>query len=378
MDKCLAIAGEDKADQVRSACETLVKGDLLVVAGEVHNPGESPDYEKVAKQVARDVGYVSPELGFDPDNCRFVNGITEQSSDIAEGVGKKEVKGAGDQGMMFGYACDETKELMPLAVSMSHSLVRRQARLRKKEGLTWLGPDAKSQVTIRYEGNVPKEVTHVVLSTQHTEEIDGKNYKEILKDHVIEEIIKPELQERGLDHSKVEYIINPTGRFVEGGPAADAGLTGRKIIVDTYGGAAPHGGGAFSGKDPSKVDRSAAYAARYLAKSVVAAELASRALVQLSYAIGRAEPVSVMVDTFGTSEFSDEQISDLFSQGDLIDLSPAGIIDEFDLFRPIYGRTAVYGHFGREDLDPALPWEQNSEITSRLREFFSKDRRATA
>ena len=374
LDEALRLAGDD-AGKVRCACETLVKGDLLVIAGELclADPGKVPDYESIARQVAKDIGYGDPALGFDPDNCRFVNCITEQSADFAGSVGTDKVEGAGDQGMMFGYATDETQELMPLAVTLAHDLVRRQAQLRR-EGHGWLGPDAKSQVTVRYEEEVPLEVTDVVLSTQHTEEIDGKPYPEVLEELVREMIIEPVLQ--GIDHSNCRYIINPSGKFIKGGPEADAGLTGRKIIVDTYGGAAPHGGGAFSGKDPSKVDRSAAYAARLVAKSVVAAGLASRALVQVSYAIGHPKPVSVMVETFGTSSVSDEDIAVMLMDGELIDLEPQGIIDKLDLFRPIYRQTAAYGHFGRKDLEPPLPWEETGNTTPKLRERFFESNRA--
>ena len=356
VDRAIGLAG-DRAHEVRCACETLVKGDLLVVAGEMRNVGEAPDYIATALEVARDVGYVDPALGFDPDSCQTVCGITEQSPDIARGVGEAKAKGAGDQGIMFGYACKETEELMPLALSLAHRLVRRQASLRKG-GATWLGPDAKSQVTVLYENGKPKAVTDVVLSTQHTERIDGVGYEGVIREKVTAEIIEPVLE--GIDHEGCRYLINPTGKFIHGGPSADAGLTGRKIIVDTYGGAAPHGGGAFSGKDPSKVDRSAAYAARFIAKNVVAAGLADRCLVQLSYAIGFNRPVSVMVDTYGTATVDEGRIESLVMEGALCDLSPAGIIDGLGLFRPIYRGTAAYGHFGREDADPPFPWEDVS------------------
>lgn len=360
VDAAFIAAGADVA-QVRCAVETLVKGDLLVIAGEVTTPAAPPDYFELARAVAREVGYTDPAFGFDPAACRTVNGITEQSADIAHGVGIEKTEGAGDQGLMFGFACQETEVLMPLPITLSHRLVRRQAQLRANGG-GWLRPDAKSQVTARYVDGKPVEITDIVLSTQHAPEIDGKPYAEVLTEKVVEEIVKPELVNAEIKHDKCRYLINPAGKFIKGGPQADTGMTGRKIIVDTYGGSAPHGGGAFSGKDPSKVDRSAAYAARYIAKNLVAAGCAQRCQVQLSYAIGFAQPVSMMVTTFGTGSRDDKQLAKLV--GERIDLSPRGIIEGLDLLRPLYRPTAVYGHFGRDDIE--LPWED----TSRAMELF--------
>lgn len=358
LDAALTAAGE-RVRQVRCAVETLVKGDLLVIAGEITTPVPVGDYAALARQVAHDIGYGDPALGFDPAGCHFVDGITVQSPDIAQGVGTGEVEGAGDQGQMFGYACEETSVLMPLPVTLAHRLVRRQASLRHA-GATWLRPDAKSQITLRYVDGKPQAVTDVVLSTQHAEEIDGVPYTKVLREFVIEEVIKPVLAaaatETGLDHADCRYLVNPTGKFVVGGPQADTGLTGRKIVVDTYGGSVPHGGGAFSGKDPSKVDRSAAYAARHIAKNIVAAGVASECLLQLSYAIGHAQPVSLMVDTRGTGKVGNEALVRRIK--DRLDLSPAGIISNLRLCRPLYRKTAAYGHFGRDDLD--LPWEDTS------------------
>ncbi len=358
VDEALRLAGEH-ATEVRCACETLVKGDLLVIAGEMRTVGAELEYEKIALQVAHDIGYVDPEFGFNPQACQLVNRITEQSADIARGVDRGNVTGAGDQGLMFGYACDESPALMPLPLMLAHRMMIRQAEL-KRNGHDWLRPDAKSQVSVRYVDGRPTEVTDVVLSTQHAETINGEHYSKCLHEYVIEEIIKPELGE--IDYSNCRYHINPTGKFIRGGPQADAGLTGRKIIVDTYGGSAPHGGGAFSGKDPSKVDRSAAYAARHIAKNVVASGLARKCLIQVSYAIGEAEPVSLMCHTYGTGKISEDELAKRVRE--LFDMSPQSIISRLDLCRPIYRPIAAHGHFGREDID--LPWEDTTQAQELL------------
>ena len=334
----------------RVACETLVKTGLVLVAGEISTTAWV-DFEELVREVVRDIGYDNGAVGFDGTTCAVLNAIGKQSTDIAQGVDREEedAQGAGDQGMMYGYATDETDVLMPAPITYAHRLVRKQAQVRRSGRLPWLRPDAKSQVTIRYEGGVPQRVEAVVLSTQHDPDIGIEELREAVR----EEIIRPVLPEAWLgNHTR--YHINPTGRFVIGGPVGDCGLTGRKIIVDTYGGVGRHGGGAFSGKDPSKVDRSADYAARYVAKNVVAAGLASRCEVQLSYAIGVAEPTSVHVDTFGTARVAEERIGALV--GEHFDLRPRGIIRMLDLLRPIYRATAAYGHFGREDHD--FPWER--------------------
>lgn len=339
-----------KADpSVRVACETLTKTDLVLVAGEISTTAHV-DIEKLVRQVVLDIGYDSLDVGFDGSSCRVINELGEQSPDIAQGVnrGAPEEQGAGDQGLMFGYASNETDTLMPAPIMYAHRLVERQAEVRKSGELAWLRPDAKSQVTFRYEDDRPVSVDAVVLSTQHDPDISQND----LQEAVMESIIKPVLPEKWLS-ADTKYHINPTGRFVIGGPAGDCGLTGRKIIVDTYGGMARHGGGAFSGKDPSKVDRSAAYAARYVAKNIVAAGLADRCEIQVSYAIGVAEPTSVMVQTFGTNKISEGRISTLVREH--FDLRPYGILQMLDLLRPIYRKTAVYGHFGRSDAD--FTWE---------------------
>lgn len=339
-----------KADpSVRVACETLTKTDLVLVAGEISTTAHV-DIEKLVRQVVLDIGYDSSDVGFDGSSCRVINELGEQSPDIAQGVnrGAPEEQGAGDQGLMFGYASNETDTLMPAPIMYAHRLVERQAEVRKSGELAWLRPDAKSQVTFRYEDDRPVSVDAVVLSTQHDPDISQND----LQEAVMESIIKPVLPEKWLS-ADTKYHINPTGRFVIGGPAGDCGLTGRKIIVDTYGGMARHGGGAFSGKDPSKVDRSAAYAARYVAKNIVAAGLADRCEIQVSYAIGVAEPTSVMVQTFGTNKISEGRISTLVREH--FDLRPYGILQMLDLLRPIYRKTAVYGHFGRSDAD--FTWE---------------------
>jgi S-adenosylmethionine synthetase len=319
----------------RIAVETMVKTGMAVIAGEVRT-STYVDLEDIVRDVICKIGYDSSDVGFDGNTCAVLNAIGKQSSDIAQGVdeGEKKELGAGDQGLMFGYATNETKTLMPAAIYYSHRLVEKQAKLRKNKKLPWLRPDAKSQVTLRYENGKPVAVDAVVLSTQHSPDISQKK----LKEAVLEEIIKPVLPEKWL-HKKTKFHINPTGKFVIGGPMGDCGLTGRKIIVDTYGGAARHGGGAFSGKDCTKVDRSAAYAARYVAKNVVAAKLADRCEVQVSYAIGVAEPTSISINTFGTGKVSDEVISKLVREH--FDLRPRGIIEMLDLRRPIYQKTAA-------------------------------------
>jgi S-adenosylmethionine synthetase len=342
-----AILKQDKASRV--AAETLVKDNLVVLAGEI-TTGARVDYQNVVRQTIKRIGYDDPKIGFDTHTCTVIVAYGEQSRDIAQGV-DREVdmdQGAGDQGLMFGYACDETPTLMPLAIYLSHRLVERQSELRRDGRLAWLRPDAKSQVTIKYANGKPDSIDTVVLSTQHAPGIKQDDIKEA----VIEQIIKPVLP-KNLVKGKVNYLVNPTGSFEIGGPKGDCGLTGRKIIVDTYGGSAPHGGGAFSGKDPSKVDRSAAYAARYVAKNIVAAGLASKCLVQVSYAIGVAQPTSVMVTTQGTGKIADEKLAQLVRAN--FDLRPKGIIQMLDLLRPIYEKTAAYGHFGREE--PEFTWE---------------------
>ena len=342
-----AILEQDKTSRV--AAETLVKDNLVVLAGEI-TTGARVDYQNVVRKTIKRIGYDDPQIGFDTHTCTVIVAYGEQSKDIAQGV-NREVdmdQGAGDQGLMFGYACDETPGLMPLAIYLSHRLVERQSELRRDGRLPWLRPDAKSQVTIRYVNGKPDAIDTVVLSTQHAPGIKQADIKEA----VIEQIIKPVLPKNYVK-GKINFLVNPTGSFEIGGPKGDCGLTGRKIIVDTYGGSAPHGGGAFSGKDPSKVDRSAAYAARYVAKNIVAAGLASKCLVQVSYAIGVAQPTSVMVTTQGTGKISDDKLSQLVLAN--FDLRPKGIIQMLDLLRPIYEKTAAYGHFGREE--PEFTWE---------------------
>jgi S-adenosylmethionine synthetase len=345
-----AILAQDP--KARVAAETLCNTGLVVLAGEITTHA-NVDYIQVARNTLREIGYDNTAYGIDYKGCAVLVAYDKQSPDIAQGVDKAHDdgldQGAGDQGLMFGYACDETAELMPLPIHLSHRLVERQSQLRRDGRLTWLRPDAKSQVTLRYVNGKPDSIDTVVLSTQHDEDIS----LEKLREAVIEEIIKPVLPAH-LIKGDIKYLVNPTGRFVIGGPQGDCGLTGRKIIVDTYGGAAPHGGGAFSGKDPSKVDRSAAYAGRYVAKNVVAAGLATRCLIQISYAIGVAKPTSVMVSTFGTGKISDEKIATLVAEH--FDLRPKGIVKMLDLLRPIYRKTAAYGHFGREE--PEFTWEQ--------------------
>jgi S-adenosylmethionine synthetase len=352
----------------RVACETLVTTNLCVLAGEITTHAVV-DYGSIARETIKRIGYNDPAMGFDAENCAVMSAIHKQSPDIAQGVNEGEGlfldQGAGDQGLMFGYACDETPQLMPLPIFLAHRLVERQAELRKDGRLPWLRPDAKSQVTVRYVDGRPVHVDTVVLSTQHHPEISHGQ----LTEAVIEEVIKPVIP-REMLNGDIKYLVNPTGRFVIGGPHGDTGLTGRKIIVDTYGGAAPHGGGAFSGKDPSKVDRSAAYAARYVAKNIVAAGLASRCQVQVAYAIGVAKPVSLMVETYGTARIPEHQIEELVRQH--FDLRPKGIIQTLDLLRPIYAKTAAYGHFGRDE--PEFTWEATDKADA-LRAASGYDRR---
>jgi S-adenosylmethionine synthetase len=337
----------------RVAVETMVKTGMTVVAGEVTTTAHM-DLEDTIRKTILDIGYDSSDVGFDGASCAVINAIGKQSPDIAMGVdeSKDHEQGAGDQGLMFGYATNETKVLMPAPIYYSHRLVERQAELRKNGTLPWLRPDAKSQVTLRYEDGKPVAIDAVVLSTQHDE---GVSQKEIHK-QVLKHVIKDVLPEEWL-HKNTKYHINPTGQFIIGGPVGDCGLTGRKIIVDTYGGMARHGGGAFSGKDPSKVDRSAAYAGRYVAKNIVAAGLADRCEIQVSYAIGVAEPTSISIDTFGTGKLSDERIAELVREH--FDLRPKGLIAMLNLKRPIYQKTAAYGHFGREDKD--FTWEKKDK-----------------
>jgi S-adenosylmethionine synthetase len=357
-----AILAQDKHSRV--AAETLCNTGLVVLAGEI-TTNANVDYIQVARNTLKRIGYDNTEFGIDYKGCAVLVAYDKQSPDIAQGVNKAYDddlgQGAGDQGLMFGYACDETPTLMPLPIYLSHRLVERQAMLRKDGRLPWLRPDAKSQVTLRYVDGKPFSIDTVVLSTQHTPEMTeldggGKRMKQSAIDAIIEDIIQPVLPKE-LVKGDIKYLVNPTGVFEIGGPHGDAGLTGRKIIVDTYGGAAPHGGGAFSGKDPSKVDRSAAYAARYVAKNIVAAGLASKCLVQVSYAIGVAKPTSVMVETYGTGKVSDEKLTELVMQH--FDLRPKGIVAMLDLLRPIYRKTAAYGHFGRDE--PEFTWESTNK-----------------
>jgi S-adenosylmethionine synthetase len=364
-----AVLAQDRTARV--AAETLCSTGLVVLAGEITSTAVV-DWQGVARRVIKDIGYDNAEYGIDYRGCSVLVTYDGQSPDIAQGVdegrGLDLEQGAGDQGLMFGYACDETPALMPLPIHLAHRLVERQAELRHSGRLAWLRPDAKSQVTVRYDGGRAAEIDTVVLSTQHAPEIGH----EMLTEAVVEEILKPVLP-KDMISKKVKYLVNPTGRFVVGGPKGDTGLTGRKIIVDTYGGAAPHGGGAFSGKDPSKVDRSAAYAARHVAKNVVAAGLARRCLVQLSYAIGVARPTSVMLTTYGTGSVPDATIEELVLRH--FDLRPKGIIQMLDLLRPIYRKTAAYGHFGRDE--PEFTWEKTDKAAELAAEAGLKSR-ATA
>ncbi len=359
LDACL------KVDPLsRVACETLVKGDMVVLAGEITSKAK-PNYDKIVRETIRGIGYCDPKIGFDSETCQIVKYLTEQSPDISMGVTADNThnkeQGAGDQGLMFGYACDETPEFMPLPISLAHSLLRELSRLRNSGDANFIKPDSKSQVSVLYKDGKPHSVETVVLSTQHAEEKDLKE----LESWVIKNVIKKIIPAKYLKND-TRFLINPTGRFVQGGPVADCGLTGRKIIVDTYGGSSRHGGGAFSGKDPSKVDRSAAYAARHIAKNVVGSGAAACCEVQVAYAIGVAKPVAIYVDTFGSGKVSDEKIASAISE--IFDLRPSGIIAELDLLRPIYQSTASYGHFGREPgKDGQFSWEKLDKVTA-LRE----------
>jgi len=348
-----AILTQDKNSRV--ACETMCSTGLIVLSGEITTHA-TVDYNVIARETVQKIGYTSSEIGFDATTCAVLTAFNKQSPDIAQGVDRSEEdemdQGAGDQGLMFGYACDETPQLMPMPIFYAHRLVERQAELRKSGRLSWLRPDAKSQVSVQYRDGKPQRIDTVVISTQHDPDISHAD----LTEAVIEEIIKPILPKEMMNE-QTNYLVNPTGRFVVGGPMGDCGLTGRKIIVDTYGGTAHHGGGAFSGKDPSKVDRSAAYAGRYVAKNIVAAGIASKCEVQVAYAIGVARPVSVMVETFGTGKISDEKIIQLIEEH--FDLRPRAIIHSLDLLRPIYAKTAAHGHFGREDAD--FTWEATNK-----------------
>jgi len=365
-----AILKQDRTARV--AAETLVKDNLVVLAGEITTRAQV-NYDEVVRATIRRIGYADPALGFDATTCTVLRAYGEQSPNIAQGVdegkGLDLEQGAGDQGLMFGFACDETPSLMPLPIYLAHRLVERQSKVRRDGQLPWLRPDAKSQVTVHYVDNKPSAIETVVLSTQHA---PGLDYKKI-EEAVIETVIKPVLP-KNLLKGKVKYLVNPTGSFEIGGPKGDCGVTGRKIIVDTYGGSAPHGGGAFSGKDPSKVDRSAAYAARYVAKNIVAAGLASKCLVQVSYAIGVARPTSVMVTTQGTGKISDDRLAAMVRTN--FDLRPKGIIQMLDLLRPIYEKAAAYGHFGREE--PEFTWEAIDKAETLAEQSGVRQQKVTA
>jgi len=349
-----AILEQDK--YARVACETMVNTGMIILSGEI-TTSAIIDYQQVARDAVKDIGYNSSDMGFDYNSCAVLVAMDKQSVDIAQGVNEGEGidldQGAGDQGLMFGYASNETEVLMPTPIHLSHQLVARQADVRKGGVLNFLRPDVKSQVTVRYENYKPVAIDAVVLSTQHSPDVEHKE----LSDAVMDEIINPVLGSTGLLHADTEYHINPTGRFVIGGPVGDCGVTGRKIIVDTYGGFGHHGGGAFSGKDPTKVDRSACYMMRYVAKNIVAAGLAARCEVQVAYAIGVAHPLSVMVNTFGTGKIDEEKLASCVRE--VFDLRPKGIVQELDLLRPIYAKTAAYGHFGREL--PEFTWERTDK-----------------
>ena len=339
----------------RVACETFVTAGMLIVGGEITTTG-FVDVQRVVREIIKNIGYDNPKLGFDYKTCAILNSIGRQSPDIAQGV---DVGGAGDQGTMIGYACDETSELMPLPIILAHKLTKRLAEVRKKKILPYIGPDGKSQVTVEYRNGKPIKVNTIVISTQHTEEIldkTGNKITEKAKSEIIEKVVKPVI-DKNLLSEKIKYFVNPTGKFVVGGPQCDTGMTGRKIVVDTYGGIVPHGGGDFSGKDPTKVDRSATYMARYIAKNIVAAGLAEKCMVELSYVIGVAEPVAVSVSTFGTGKTDDNKIVELIKKH--FELSPKGIIQTLNLLRPIYCKTAAYGHFGREEKE--FTWEKTDK-----------------
>ena len=342
----------------RVACESLAKTGMIVIAGEITSKARV-SYTDVAREVVRDIGYTDSAMGFDGNTCAILTAVEQQSPDISQGVtegeGLHKEQGAGDQGMMFGYACDETPEFMPLPIQMAHSLVKYLAKIRKGGEAYFLRPDSKSQVTVEYRDGKPVRVKSVVISSQHSPEVEYSKLRETIIDGVIKAVIPPEYLSKD-----TVFHVNPTGRFVVGGPQGDCGLTGRKIIVDTYGGMGRHGGGAFSGKDPSKVDRSAAYMARYVAKNIVAAELAQRCEVQLAYCIGVAQPVSVLVDTFGTGSISETAIAKIVQ--DVFNLTPKGIIQALDLKRPIYRSTASYGHFGRTPEDGHFTWEKTDRV----------------
>ena len=354
-----AMIGQDPTSRV--ACETLVATGLIVVAGEITSKAHV-DIPDVARGVVHSVGYNDASYGFDADTCGVIVSLNKQSPDISQGVTatKNHEQGAGDQGMMFGFACKDTAELMPMPIALSHRLTRRLSEVRKDGTLSVLRPDGKSQVTVEYDGMTPVRVHTIVVSSQHCDDITHEDLTSRIIEYVIKPCIPPEL----LDGDNIKYHVNPTGRFVVGGPHGDCGVTGRKIIVDTYGGYAPHGGGAFSGKDPSKVDRSATYMARYVAKNVVAAELADQCQVQLAYAIGVAQPVSVLVETNGTGKYSDNKIADAVVKA--IDLRPAAIVERLDLLKPIYRKTTNYGHFGRED--QGFEWEERSAVKALQKE----------